>query len=320
MTRREAVLVAGGAGFLGRHVVARLLSQGRFVVILDNLASESPMPSADLSGLDLVSASVVDPPHFEQYDFTDVWHLATIGSPPRYLKDPIGTLLASSEGTRRMLDLAARDEAKFVYTSTSEVYGDPEVHPQPESYPGSVDITSPRSCYDEGKRFGETLVHAYRSEGRVPETRVARIFNTYGPGMNPQDGRLVTNLLTQGIGGEPLTVYGDGTQTRSLCYVDDLLDGLFLLASSDVTAPVNLGSPDERTVNEIVVEVQTLVGDTGVRYLPLPVSDPRQRRPDISRAKRLLGWEPLTPLTDGLDRTAAWMRTVLPQQPQRSSE
>jgi nucleoside-diphosphate-sugar epimerase len=300
-------LVTGGAGFVGYNLVGALLARGDDVVVLDNRASSGPLP--DHRGAAYVNGSVVSPPPLDGR-FDCVFHLANVASPPRYLKDPIGTLRAGSEGTLHMLERAEADGATFVFASTSEIYGDPLVHPQPESYFGNVDITSPRACYDEAKRYGETLTHTFRREGRVLDTRVARIFNTYGPAMDPNDGRVVTNFLVQALAGEPLTIYGDGTQTRSFCYVDDLIDGLLRLAASDTGEPVNLGNPSERTINEFADIIVDLVGDTGREYRPLPQSDPALRQPDISRAREILGWEPATQLEEGLGHTIDYLRTL----------
>jgi len=300
-------LVAGGAGFVGGSLARRLLADGIETVVVDNLSSPSPVALPE--GVHFVEGNVIEPPPIPgRFDF--VFHLASPASPPRYLQDPIGTLRTGAEGTRQMLDRAARDNAVFLYASTSEIYGDPLVHPQREDYVGNVDITSPRACYDEAKRYGESLTHAYRRSGKVPEIRVARIFNTYGPGMAPDDGRIVTNFLTQAMANEPLTVFGDGSQTRSFCYVDDLIDGLVLLADSSVTEPVNLGNPTEITVNDFADVVAGLVGDTGRVYRDLPHGDPARRRPDITRARQRLGWEPKTHLRDGLRATIDYLAAL----------
>jgi nucleoside-diphosphate-sugar epimerase len=304
MTR---ALVAGGAGFIGRNLVKRLLDGGVEVAILDDLSSPSPLGPPE--GATFYKGSVVDPPPLDgRFDF--VYHLASPASPPRYLANPIGTLRAGAEGTRQMLDRAAGDGAVFLLASTSEIYGDPAEHPQPESYFGNVDVTSPRSCYDEAKRYAEALTYAYQRSGELAEVRVARIFNTYGPAMAPDDGRIITNLLTQALDGEPLTLYGDGSQTRSFCYVDDLVDGLVLLAQSTVNGPLNLGSPSEMTVADFADVVAELLGNTGRVYKDLPVSDPKRRQPDISLARSALGWEPTVPLVDGLQRTIAYLRDL----------
>jgi len=300
-------LVTGGAGFIGHNLTARLVAEGFDVVVLDNRSSSTP--AQDHVDVTYIEGSVIEPPLLDgRFDF--IFHLASVASPPRYLADPIGTMRANVEGTRHMLDRASADESVFVYASTSEIYGDPLVHPQDESYPGNVDITSPRACYDEAKRYGEALTHAYRRTGVVPDIRIARIFNTYGPAMAPDDGRIVTNFLTQALRGEPLTIYGDGNQTRSFCFVDDLVDGLLLLADSSVTEPINLGNPNEMTVNEFAAIVARLVRDTGREYRELPESDPTKRKPDITRAKNLLQWEPRITLEDGLVRTLEYLASL----------
>ncbi len=304
MTR---TLVTGGAGFIGHNLTRALLERGHDVVVLDNRSSSSGFALPE--GVEFVQGDVVDPPPIDR-GFDYIYHLATVASPPRFLADPIGTLRSGAEGTRQMLDWAERDGSVFIYASTSEIYGDPEVHPQAETYFGNVDITSTRACYDEAKRYGEALTHAYRRTGAVPKARVARIFNTYGPAMAPNDGRIVTNFLTQAMNGEPLTIFGDGSQTRSFCYIDDLVGGLLLLADSSVTLPVNLGNPIEMSVNDFAAIVAELVGDTGREYLELPESDPVRRRPDITRATNLLGWTPTTSLDDGLQRTLDYLTAI----------
>lgn len=301
------VLVTGGAGFIGYNLVGELLDRGHDVVVLDNRQSSSPLQ--DHADALYVDGDVVDPPTIAGH-FDEIFHLASVASPPRYLSDPVGTLRTGSEGTRNMLERAATDAATFVFASTSEIYGDPMVHPQPETYLGNVDVTSPRACYDEAKRFGEALTHTYRRQALVPHTRVARIFNTYGPAMDPHDGRVVTNFLVQALSGKPLTIYGDGKQTRSFCYVDDLVAGLMLLAESGETSPVNLGNPSEMTINDFADVISRLVGDTGREYLTLPDSDPALREPDITKAQDLLGWHPTTHLEQGLEKTIDYLRAL----------
>ena len=301
-------LVTGGAGFLGRNLSARLTAEGFEVVVLDDLSSPSPLGPHEASTL--VEGSVVDPPSLPG-SFDRIYHLASPASPPRYLRDPIGTLRTGAEGTRQMLDLAQRDGARFLLASTSEVYGDPTQHPQTEDYTGSVEVTSTRACYDEAKRYGEALTYAHHREERVPEIRVVRIFNTYGPGMAPDDGRVVSNFITQALQGQPLSLYGDGSQTRSFCYVDDLIEGIWLLSSSDVPVPVNLGNPEEMSMKALSERVVDILGDTGMEYHPLPEADPTRRRPDITRARELLGWEPTVSLETGLPPTVEYFRSVL---------
>jgi UDP-glucuronate decarboxylase len=236
----------------------------------------------------------------------EIYNLACPASPPRYQANPIHTFRTSVEGSLQLLILAERKRARILLTSTSEVYGDPEISPQPESYRGSVNTVGPRACYDEGKRAAETLFWEYGAH-RGLDTRIARIFNTYGPQMNPEDGRVVSNFIVQALRGEPLTIYGDGSQTRSFCYVDDLVDGLVRLMASGEKMPVNLGNPGEFTMLELAEKVSAKVGRrTPLSFRPLPQDDPRQRRPDITRARRILGWEPTVPLDLGLDWTIAW--------------
>lgn len=303
----KRALVAGGAGFIGHNLSTRLLAHDVDVVVLDNFSSSSPAPLP--AEVRVIEGTVIDPPQIEG-TFDIIFHLASIASPPRFLADPIGTLRAGSEGTHRMLERAARDGAVFVFASTSEIYGDPLVHPQDEAYRGNVDVASARACYDEAKRFGEALTHAYRRTGAVPDVRIARIFNTYGPAMAPDDGRVVTNFLTQSSAGDPLTIYGDGSQTRSFCYIDDLVEGLVLLAESSAGDPINLGHPRDMSINELASAVERLTGDTGRVYRPLPDGDPVRRRPDITRARELLGWAPTTTLESGLRATIDYLAAL----------
>jgi len=301
-------VVTGGAGFLGSWLCERLLDEGGTVVCVDSLVTGRHVNVAHLRsrpGFRFVDADVcagipVDGP------VDAVFHLASPASPVHYQRMPLATLRAGAQGTEHALDLAARHGARFVLASSSEVYGDPEVHPQCESYRGRVDPTGPRSMYDEAKRFAEALTVAHRTEHGT-NTAIARIFNTYGPRMSSDDGRLVPTLLGQALAGEPLTVAGDGSQTRSLCWVGDLVEGLLRLACSDEAGPINLGSEDERTVNEIAHLILRTTGSSSpVHRVPRPQQDPRVRRPDLTRAKTLLGWSPSTPLRVGLERTAQW--------------
>ncbi len=303
------VVVLGGAGFLGSHLCDQLLARGDDIVCVDDFSTGRPANVAHLLGgsrFELVEADVTVALPVEGA-VSGVFNLASPASPPDYLARPLETLAVGSEGTRRGLELAHRHGARFVLASTSEVYGDPEEHPQAESYWGHVNPVGPRSVYDEAKRFAEALSMAHhRSEGT--DVGIARIFNTYGPRLRPDDGRVVSNFLLQAMCGEPLTVYGDGSQTRSLCYVDDEVRGLLALYDSALTGPVNIGNPDEYTVRELAETVIALFGSTsGIEHLPLPVDDPTRRRPDITIAREQLGWEPTTPLTEGLARTAAYL-------------
>ena len=305
-------LVTGGAGFIGSHICDAILAQGGRVVCLDNLMTgrrENLRHLERESRFEFVEGDVIDgvPAALEAIRFTHVYHLACAASPPHYQADPEHTMLTNVLGTRNLLRLAEQHGARFLLTSTSEVYGDPEVHPQPESYRGWTSCTGPRACYDEGKRAAETLTFDYQRAGRA-DVRVARIFNTYGPRMRPDDGRVVSNVICQALAGDDITIYGDGSQTRSFCYASDLVDGLMRLMASEVTdGPVNIGNPVELTVSDLVARVLALTGSRSrIVNMPLPEDDPRRRRPDISRARSLLGWEPKVALQEGLEATAAW--------------
>ncbi len=301
------VVVAGGAGFLGSHLCDRLVGRGDTVVCMDNLSTGSRENVAHLLGherFSLIVSDVSEKVELEDASEVDaVCNLASPASPPAYLARPFDTLAVGSEGTRRLLELARAHGARFLMASTSEIYGDPEVHPQGESYRGNVDPTGPRSVYDEAKRFAESLTMAmHRTHG--VNVGIARIFNTYGPRLSPGDGRVVSNFIVQALRGEPLTVYGDGSQTRSLCFVDDEITGLVALLDSSLTGPVNIGNPDERSMLDLARFVLEVTGSTsGVVFEPLPTDDPTRRCPDISLAKRQLGWEPTTGLREGIERT-----------------
>jgi dTDP-glucose 4,6-dehydratase len=305
MSRRLVVL--GGGGFLGSHLCDHLVDRGDEVVCVDDFSTGRRSNVAHLSdhaAFTLVEADISTSLPVDGV-IHGVFNLASPASPPDYLALPLETLAVGSEGTRRGLELAERHGARFLLASTSEVYGDPDVHPQTEEYWGNVNSVGPRSVYDEAKRFAEALTMAHR---RTLGTDVAivRIFNTYGPRLRPDDGRVVSNFLIQALRGEPLTVYGDGSQTRSLCYVDDEVRGLIALFDSELTGPVNIGNPDEYTVLELARTVVDLFGSSSpIVHRPLPVDDPTRRRPDITLARTALGWEPTTPLRDGLARTAA---------------
>jgi dTDP-glucose 4,6-dehydratase len=300
-------VVAGGAGFLGSHLCERLLTEGWEVVCVDNLLTGSAANLEELperEGFSFVQASVSEA--LAIHGHVDwVLHLASPASPPDYLRHPIETLEVGALGTLNCLELARTRRAGLLLASTSEVYGDPLVHPQPETYWGNVNPIGPRSVYDEAKRFAEAATMAYhRAHGL--DVRIVRIFNTYGPRMRLDDGRAVPNFIGQARRGEPLTVHGDGRQTRSLCYVDDLIEGLWRMLHADVTGPVNLGNPNEVTVLELAELVRDLVGSgSRIVFAPRPVDDPQVRCPDISLARAELGWEPVVPLEDGLRRTIA---------------
>ncbi len=304
------ILITGGAGFLGSHLCEVLVARGDSVVCVDDLSSGRLENIGHLrhENLEFIRADVsqgLDLPG----PFDAVAHLASPASPPLYLKRPLETLAVGSAGTDHALRLADRDGARFLLASTSEVYGDPAVHPQPEDYWGNVNPIGPRSVYDEAKRFAEALTMAH---GRTLGTNVGivRIFNTYGPRMSAADGRIVTNFIGQALTGQPLTVYGDGSQTRSFCYVDDLVRGLVAMIDSDQTGPINLGNPEEFTVGDFARLVIALTGSSSpVRHLPLPADDPTRRRPAIERAEALLGWRPQVPVTDGLARTIEWFQS-----------
>jgi dTDP-glucose 4,6-dehydratase len=312
------VLVSGGAGFLGSHLCERLLARGDEVVCVDNLVTGQRANVAHLRAdrrFSFVEHDVTQPFDVSHpFDVTGrpdaVLHFASPASPKDYLALPLETLLVGSEGTRRMLELARLSEARFLLASTSEVYGDPMVHPQTEAYWGNVNSIGPRSVYDEAKRFAEAVTMAYHRTHGV-DTAIVRIFNTYGERMRPHDGRVVSSFVVQALEGRPLTVYGDGTQTRSFCYVDDEVTGILALLDSDEHAPVNIGNPEEFTVAELAQVVLDVVGSSSqVVYEPLPVDDPTQRCPDISRARELLGWEPRVALREGIERTAAWFHSL----------
>ncbi len=306
-------MVAGGAGFLGSHLCDALLAEGAHVLCLDSFLTGRRQNIQHLSRdprFDLLEADVCEPlpAALGRARIATVYNLACAASPPHYQADPEHTLLTCVLGTRHLLRVAEDTGATFLQASTSEVYGDPETHPQREDYRGCVNPTGPRACYDEGKRAAETLAFDYLRAGRA-EVRVARIFNTYGPRMRADDGRVVSNVVTQALAGDDITIYGDGRQTRSFCYVDDLIAGLMRLASVQERppGPVNLGNPDEMPVAALVRRVLALTGSrSSIVRRPLPVDDPQRRRPDIALARRLLGWQPLTSLDAGLKATIDW--------------
>jgi UDP-glucuronate decarboxylase len=307
------VLVAGGAGFLGSHLCERLIDAGARVTCLDNFQTGDRANLRRLSrtaGFELVEADIVDPlpAKLLRRKFDRIYNLACAASPPLYQADPEHTLLTSVLGTQRLLRLAEATGARLLLSSTSEVYGDPDFHPQVESYWGHVNCTGPRACYDEGKRAAETLCFDYDRLDRA-DVRVARIFNTYGPRLSASDGRVVSNIVSQALAGDDITVFGDGSQTRSFCYQADLVDGLLKLMEFEgpQPGPINLGNPVERTILELVDLVLAITGSTSeVVHQPLPTDDPRRRRPDIARAQQVLGWSPKTSLVEGLRATVAW--------------
>lgn len=310
---RGRVLVTGGSGFIGSHMCERLLNDGYDVLCVDNYYSSTKDNITHL----------LDHPRFEllRHDVTfplyvevdEIYHLACPASPIHYQRDPVQTTKTAVHGSINMLGLAKRTGAKILLTSTSEVYGDPLVHPQTEDYWGNVNPIGPRACYDEGKRAAETLFFDYRRQHNLP-IKVVRLFNTYGPRMHPNDGRVVSNFIVSALQNRPLPVYGDGSQTRSFCYVDDLVDGLVAMMNSpeDVIGPINLGNPGEFTIAELAdLVLQQIPSKAGIEHLPLPTDDPIRRQPDITRAKETLGWQPTIELSDGLTRTIEYFRSVV---------
>ncbi len=313
MHLRKRVLVTGGAGFLGSHLCDRLLGKGYDVLCVDNYYTGSKRNIAHL----------LKDPYFElcRHDITfplyvevdEIYNLACPASPIHYQNDPVQTTKVNVHGSINMLGLAKRIKAKILQASTSEVYGSPTVHPQPETYRGNVNCIGPRSCYDEGKRCAETLFFDYHRQHKI-KIKVARIFNTYGPRMHLNDGRVVSNFVVQALKGEPITIFGDGTQTRSFCYVDDMIDGLIRLMNSadDVTGPINLGKPEEYKILELAEKVIELTNSrTEIIFKPLPVDDPKQRKPDITIAEEVLSWKPLVNLEEGLKKTIAYFEELL---------
>ena len=310
MTPTPRTLVTGGAGFLGSHLCDRLLQEGHAVICMDNLLTGSLDNIAHLFGREdfrFVKQDVTEYLYLEgPLDY--LLHFASPASPVDYLRYPIQTLKVGSLGTHKALGLAKAKGARFLLASTSEVYGDPQIHPQPESYWGHVNPVGPRGVYDEAKRFAEALTMAYHRAHGV-DTRIVRIFNTYGPRMRPHDGRVVSNFLVQALAGQPLTIYGTGQQTRSFCYVTDLVDGLVRLLLSSEVDPVNLGNPTEWTIRDLVTTIETLLGRSlPVTVHPLPTDDPQVRQPDITRARTLLGWAPTVDLAAGLRETLGYFQ------------
>jgi dTDP-glucose 4,6-dehydratase len=305
------IVLSGAAGFIGSHLVDRLLSEDHTVIGLDNLITGALRNLAHLKGNTRFQFQMCDVtlPFEINGEVEAVLHLASPASPKDYLNHPLETLEAGALGTRNMLELARRHNARFLLASTSECYGDPLIHPQPETYWGNVNPVGERSCYDESKRYAEALTMAYHRVYGL-RTSIARIFNTYGPRMQLDDGRVIPAFLDQALRRAPLTIHGDGSQTRSFCYVSDLVEGLYRLMLSDEHYPVNLGNPEEMTVRELAEFVCQLVGvELHIEQLPLPEDDPKQRRPDITKARELLGWEPLISLEEGLRRTVEYFRS-----------
>ena len=320
MFLRPRSLVTGGAGFLGSHLCERLLKKGHDVICVDNF----------FTGAKDNITHLLSDPHFEllRHDVTfplyvevdEIYNLACPASPIHYQRDPVQTTKTSVHGAINMLGLAKRIKARIFQASTSEVYGDPEVHPQTEDYWGRVNPIGPRACYDEGKRCAETLFFDYYRQHRVP-IKVARIFNTYGPRMHPNDGRVISNFVMQALRSEPITVYGDGSQTRSFCYVDDMIEAIirFMDAPVEITGPVNIGNPNEYSILELAkLIIEMMQSSSRIVFESLPVDDPRQRQPDIGEAKRLLDWSPSTPVREGLAKTIAYFRSGLTQRETRA--
>lgn len=310
----KRVLISGGAGFLGSHLADYYLAKGYKVVAIDNLSTGSENNLAHLknnSNFSIITADIVEelPQSVTQKSYDIILNMASPASPPHYQRLSIETLRVGSEGTLRLLELARDKQARFFQASTSEVYGDPLVHPQPESYRGSVNCYGPRAMYDEAKRYAEALIYSYRQ--RYPETStcIARFFNTYGPRMDADDGRVVSNLIVQALAGKDLTIYGEGTQTRSFCYVSDLVEGIARLIDSEESDPINLGNPGEFTIKQLAEVVIELTGSQSrIKHAPLPADDPLQRKPDITRAREVLNWEPAVALKEGLIETIEYFQ------------
>ncbi len=306
------ILVTGGAGFLGSHLCEKLLEQGHFVYCIDNLSTgriDNVRDFLELENFKLITADVVTPIDLE---VEQIYNLACPASPPRYQHDPIGTTKTSVMGAINVLELAEKYKATVLQASTSEIYGDPDVHPQKENYWGRVNPIGIRSCYDEGKRCAETLFFDYHRQRGI-KIKVARIFNTYGPRMHPSDGRVISNLMMQALSNRPITIYGDGQQSRSFCYVDDLIDGLIKLMNSkeEITGPINIGNPTEFTILELTQLILKICESSStLEFLPLPSDDPRQRQPDIDQAMNVLGWFPKIQLEEGLARSIDYYRKV----------
>jgi len=305
---RKKILVTGGAGFVGSHLVDRLMSEGHEVVVVDNFFTgrkanvEHWLHHPNFS---LIRHDVIQPILLE---VDQIYHLACPASPPHYQYNPVKTIKTSTMGTINMLGLAKRVKARILLASTSEIYGDPEVHPQPETYWGNVNTLGPRSCYDEGKRVAETMMYAYKNQNNV-SIRIARIFNTFGPRMHPNDGRVVSNFIIQSLQNKDITIYGDGSQTRSFQYVDDLVNGLTKLMNGDYDSPVNLGNPDEYSIRDFATKIKEFTQSSSeIKFLPKVADDPTQRKPDISTAKRELDWEPQVHVEDGLRKTIEYFR------------
>ncbi len=307
----KRILITGGAGFIGSHLCKRLLNEGNYVICLDNFFTgrkrniENLLPNPNF---ELVEHDIIEPIDIR---VDEIYNLACPASPPHYQYDPIKTMKTSVIGIINMLELAEKYNAKILQASTSEVYGDPKVHPQTETYWGNVNPIGIRSCYDEGKRCAETLISDYRRQKNL-NTKIIRIFNTYGPNMTPDDGRVVSNFILQALKGEDITVYGDGSQTRSFCYVDDLIDGIVKMMDSNLSEPVNLGNPTERTILDFAKLIIEFTGTKSkIIYKPLPSDDPTKRRPDITLAQTKLNWTPKVDINEGLKKTVAYFKELI---------
>ena len=311
--RAKSILITGGAGFIGSHLCKALLDKGNKVICMDNFITGSRQniePFSKNPDFKLVEHDISSPIEFEE-DLDWVLHFASLASPKAYLGYPIKTLKSGLLGTHNCLGIAREKNTKFMLASTSEIYGDPLVHPQPETYWGNVSCTGVRSCYDESKRGAESLTYAYMREHKV-DVRVVRIFNTYGPNMDSDDGRVVSNFIVQALQKKDLTIYGDGKQSRSFCYISDLIEGILRIMDIDDNSPINLGNPDEFDITQLAEKVLELTGSkSALKFFPLPEDDPKQRQPDISKAKELLGWQPRVRLEEGLSKTIDYFRERL---------
>jgi len=310
-SQRKRILITGGAGFVGSNLCDRLMMEGHEVIVLDNMFTGRKKNVQHWIGhphFQMIIGDVVNPLYME---VDQIYHLACPASPPHYQYNPIKTIKTSTEGTLNMLGLAKRVKARMLLTSTSEIYGDPEVHPQPETYWGHVNAIGPRACYDEGKRVAETMMYAYKKQEGV-DVRVARIFNTFGPRMHPNDGRVVSNFIIQALQGKPMTIYGEGAQTRSFQYVDDLVNGLMKLMNGDYDMPVNLGNPDEYTIKDFATVIHKFTDtNSTIIHMPATEDDPRQRKPDITIAKSKIGWQPQVAVDEGIRKTIDYFRKEL---------
>jgi UDP-glucuronate decarboxylase len=317
INKTKTILIAGGAGFIGSNLCRRVLQENNKVICLDNLFTGKMSNIQELLSHDnfkFINHDIIEPITTISENIDEIYHLACPASPPKYQIDPIYTLKINFIGTTNLLELAREKNSRILFSSTSEVYGEPEKSPQREDYRGNVNTVGIRSCYDEGKRVAETLVMDYHNKYGV-DTRIVRIFNTYGPYMDKDDGRVVTNLIRQMLNNEDITIYGDGTQTRSFCYIEDQIEGQIRLMNSDYYLPVNIGNPREITINKLCEILKTLINtQSNISYHPLPLDDPTNRRPDIELARKLLDWQPETDIINGLKKTINYMKTILSEE------